>query len=258
MRKERALKIGVYVAIFVAWEIGVRSFEVHKFLLSSPLEIIAEIGKNHSRLLFHLQGTFLEVIGGLGLALAAAIIFSAISVHSRFFEVMIYPLIAGLQTVPWIGIAPLLAIWFGYGSLPKIIISGFMSFFPLVINLTKGLGLKNISSDNQDWLKVYRANKWEVFWRVRVPNSLPDFFAGLKTGVLLAIKGAIIGEFILGGDRGIGHYIIRASSYFNTALMFGAMLFLALMGMALFQLVKFAEKKVIGRYSSGENDKVSI
>ena len=242
MKKERIYEIVflVWICIFILWEVFVRVFEVPNFLLPGPLEIAGEIGKNYPRLFFHLWQTLLEVIGGLGLALAAGIILSVISVHFTIFEIIVFSLIVGLMTVPKISIAPLLLIVLGFDIWPKIILSAFMGFFPIVINTTKGL--KGVDSDveKKDWLKVYRANRREVFFRVRIPNALPDFFAGLETAVPLSVIGAIVGEFT-GSHRGLGYLILQAQASFNIALMFACIITLSLMGITLFGLVKFAE-----------------
>lgn len=241
MKKERMYQVAFFVGIFALWEFTVRVFGIADFLLPGPLAIMAEIGKNYPRLLYHLQQTVLEVVVGFGLGVSAGIILSIIAVHFWFCEITIYPLVAALQTIPKITIAPLLLIWLGFGIWSKIVISGFMSFFPIIINLTKGL--KNIDPDLQDWLGVYRANKREVLWHIRIFNALPDFFSGLKIAVPLGIIGAIVGEFV-GAQRGLGYLILQAQASFNIALMFASIIALSLIGIVLFGLVKFAEKWV--------------
>jgi len=249
MKKERMYQVAFFVSIFVLWELTVRVFGIANFLLPGPLAIMGTVAKNYPRLLHHLQQTFLEVAIGFGLGVSAGIVLSVMAVHFRFCEITIYPLVAALQTIPKITIAPLLLIWLGFGIGPKIVISGFMSFFPIIINLTKGL--KHIDPDLEDWLRVYKANKAEVLLRVRIPNALPDFFTGLKTAVPLGIIGVIVAEFV-GGHRGLGYLIIQAQTSFDIALMFACIIFLSLMSLTLFELVKFGERQI--RWLPGVND----
>lgn len=244
MEKKMYQVILVFVAIFVLWEIAVRIFAIPDFLLPGPLAIVVEIWERYPRLLYHLRYTLLEAVIGLSLGIGAGIIISVVSVHFRFCEIVIHPLIAGLQTLPKVAIAPLLVIWLGFGPWPKIAIAGFIVFFPIVINLTKGL--KNIEQNQDlcDWLDVYRANRHEVLFKVRIPAAIPDFFTGLKTGVPWSINGALIGEFIIGSHRGMGYFIKQAQGSIDTTLVFACLIFLSLTTITLFQLVKFIENRV--------------
>jgi NitT/TauT family transport system permease protein len=249
MRRERLYQFIFFLAIFVFWELGIRVFNVPNYLLPSPTEIIAVITKNYTLILQHFERTLFEVGVGLGMGLSAAVVLSVLAVRSRPCEIVLYPLVVTLQTIPKVAIAPLLLIWLGFGIGPKIVISGLMCFFPIFINLTKGL--KSLDPDLGDLLTVYKANTREILFKAKLPNAMPDFFAGLKAAVPLSVIGAIVGEFV-GANQGIGYLIMQAQAGLEIAMVFASIAFLSFIGVVLFAIVRFIEKRAIFWHVSEE------
>jgi NitT/TauT family transport system permease protein len=130
----------------------------------------------------------------------------------------------------------------GFEIGPKIFLSASMSFFPIFINLTNGL--KYINPDLLDVLKIYKANKMQILIRARIPNSLPEFFAGLKIALPLSIIGVIVGEF-LGSEKGIGYLIVNSQSNLDTPAVFAEILVIIFMSVGLFRLINYIEKRVV-------------
>ncbi len=136
-------------------------------------------------------------------------------------------------------IAPLLIVWFGNGIAPKIIVSAIITFFPVVVNMTKGLN--RIDKDAFDIFNSLSATKLQVFLKLRLINSLPYLFAALKMSATLSVTGAIVGEFS-GSDKGLGFFILISSHRLETVDMFVGIILSSLLGILLFYFIVILEK----------------
>jgi NitT/TauT family transport system permease protein len=172
-------------------------------------------------------------------------------VHSRSLELGVYPYAIALKTVPIVAIAPLLVVWCGNGILPKVIVSAIISFFPVVVNTTKGL--RSVDTEAFDLFDSMSASRGQVFWKLRVPSALPYLFAALKISCTLAVIGAIVGEFS-GADKGLGFFILISSYRLETVDMFVGILVSSLLGILFFYGVALVEHLVVpwGRGSRTE------
>jgi NitT/TauT family transport system permease protein len=151
----------------------------------------------------------------------------------------LYPLLAFLQAVPKITVAPLFVIWLGYGLGSKVLMVFLIAFFPVVVNLTTGLLL--VDPDLLRLMRSYRASAWQIFRTVRLPNAIPYFLAAMRIAVALAVVGAVVGEFV-GADRGLGYLILLANAELRTPLLFACLVWLGAMGVALFGLLAWLER----------------
>ena len=125
--------------------------------------------------------------------------------YSKFLERTIYPSLVASQTVPKVAIAPLLVIWFGWGIWPKIIVAFLIAFFPIVIDTV--VGLKATQPEMIYLVRSMGATRMQIFWKVSLPNALPNIFGGLKVAITLAVVGAVIGEFVA-SDHGLGYVLV--------------------------------------------------
>jgi ABC-type nitrate/sulfonate/bicarbonate transport system permease component len=144
-----------------------------------------------------------------------------------------------------IAVSPTPVIWFGFGMLPKILMAAVIAFFPVVINGTAGFSA--VDRESLNLMRSLNASPWKTFIKLRVPASLPYMFAGLKNAAVISVIGAIVGEWV-GAERGLGPVIIAANSSFETALLFAAVLYLAITGVALFLIVSAIERLTIPWY----------
>jgi NitT/TauT family transport system permease protein len=165
--------------------------------------------------------------------------------RSRTFERMFYPLVISSQTFPKEALAPVFLTWLGYGIAPKVVIAGLISFFPVVINTTRGL--LAVDPLILELMRSLSANQRQVFTKVRLPNAIPYLFAALKMCVTLSVIGAVVGEFV-GASEGLGHLVRLANSELATDLMFAALVVLGAMGTALFLAVEGLEKVLLKRW----------
>ncbi|MEJ0070893.1 MAG: ABC transporter permease [Pseudomonadota bacterium] len=191
------------------------------------------------------------MIGGFALALVSAVPLAVAVVYSPLLRRIIYPLILMLQSVPKVAIAPLLLIWVGYGLKSNMIVAATVAFFPIVINTATGL--EAVEADLLDLTRSLDASTLKVFWKVRLPWALPYLFSSLKVAITLAVIGAVVAEFI-GADKGLGYLILTSSGSMKTAVMFGILALLSMLGVIAFYAVVWVEKLLCPWYLPTSDD----
>lgn len=241
--------VGFIIFLLIIWEILSIYLKIPDYLLPPPSMILLEMVKKYTLLQPHIFYTFYEVIIGFVAAVVIGIFLAILIAYSDFLKGTLYPVLVFLQTTPKIAIAPLFVVWFGFGLLPKIVIAFLICFFPITINMAVGLVL--VEPDMLKLVRSYKAKPLQVFRKIRFPNSLPYLFAGMKIAIALAVVGAIVGEFV-GSDRGLGYVILLANSELRTSLLFAAIFYLAIMGIALFGFIALLEKLLVPWASSEE------
>lgn len=223
------------VALIILWEGGVRLFDVKPYLLPSLSAIAEETWRARAQLWQHSLVTLGEVALGfafatvLGVALAALIFFVPLARRT------LYPFVVALQSIPKIGLAPIIVVWCGYGLASKVTMAFLFAFFPIVIT-TLG-GLASTPAHLEEHFRALGARPWASFWRLRVPSALPSFVDGAKVAMPLAVIGAIVGEFV-GSNDGLGNLILIATGSSQTALSFSALLVVTGLSLALFYLIE--------------------
>jgi NitT/TauT family transport system permease protein len=150
----------------------------------------------------------------------------------------ITPYIVLSQSFPKTAIAPLMVIWFGYDTLPKIIMSFLIGFFPIAMNMV--MGLKSPGEELMDLIKSLSATKTQIFLKIRIPASIPYFFNGIKISIPMCLVGAVVGEFV-GANEGIGYLILMANNEFNTVLVFSGLIVLMIVGALLYFIAQKIE-----------------
>jgi NitT/TauT family transport system permease protein len=174
--------------------------------------------------------------------LRVGLLLAIVITSSRVLRAALYPLIVTSQAMPVIAIAPLLITWFGFGPTSKILVSALIAFFPMVVSSAAGLG--SLSSDVVNLMRSFPASRIQIFLRARLPNALPQIFAGLKVAAVLSVIGAVIGEWV-GADEGLGYLIVRANTSLAIDLVFASIVLLALLGIAFFAAVALVERLVM-------------
>ena len=224
------------------WQTVVVAADVPAYIIPSPTQIVGELLVAGPWLVADLGWTMLEAVLGFLIGSAIAFVTAVLFVHVRVVERAAFPWAIVLQTVPIVAIAPLLTIWFGYTLVPKVVIAAIICFFPVLVNTTRGL--RSVSSQAMELMKVLSARRASIFWRLRLPSSLPYVFVGLRVAATLSVIGSIVAEFT-GADRGIGYVIVQASYRIDTRLMFAAIALSSLAGIVFFHLIGWIEKATL-------------
>lgn len=229
------------ILLLVIWEWIVRMGWVPSFIIPAPTAIARSLYE-HRRLLLatHLPATLMEVVVGFGLSIGAGIALATGMYMNRSIEKALYPFIVLSQTIPLIALSPVFILWFGYTLWSKVAVVFLIAFFPIVVSTYDGL--RQGDPEQRELLLTMGASKWDIFRKLQIPLALPSFFSGLKMSVVYCVVGATIGEW-LGGSKGLGYFSRRMSSNMNTDAMFAAIVLLSLLGIALFVLIAWIEKK---------------
>lgn len=147
---------------------------------------------------------------------------------SRLLAAALQPYIAAGQAIPAIVIAPLLTLWLGYDTMPSIpivVLCMLVVLFPLIV--TTILGMQTIDTNLTDAARVEGASGWSLLSAIEFPLALPAILAGVRTSLTLSITGAVVGEFVVSGDRGLGSLVLLAREQYDTALLFATLVMLA-------------------------------
>jgi len=228
-RTQIILVLLVFVFAVGGWEATVQAFNVSAFVLPAPSAIVFALQQGFATgLLWQaLKVTLVEIVLGFALAAIGALILGTLISQVRILEVTIYPYIVALQTVPKIAIAPLIVAWAGFGIESKIVIVVLVAFFPMLVNTI--VGLKATPEDKIDLMRSLAAPRWKIFYMVQLPEATPYIFAGLSIGIVLAVLGAIVGEFV-GAKAGLGYQIVQMNYNLDIAGVFAILIVLAVIG----------------------------
>lgn len=227
-----ALALVLAVLAFLQW--GVPALGTPAYVVPTPTSVLHRLLDPESDLLRHTGITILEGVGGFVAGSLIGVALAVVFVHVPVLEDALYPWAVISQTIPLVAIAPLLVLWFGNGMLPRMAMSALFTFFPVLVNATRGL--RQTDRETLDLLTSYAITRWQLFWTLRLPASLPYLFAGLKIGAILAMTGAIVGEFA-GAAQGLGFVITVSTYHLETDLTFAAIVAASLPGMALYLLL---------------------
>lgn len=242
-RPELWLVPTVFVVFMLVWEYGVQILGVDAFVLPPPSMIAESLWTQLNDDLFwgHFWVTTQETLIGFAIGVTVALTLGTAISQIRLVEKTLMPYIVAFQTVPKVALAPLFVVWFGFGLTSKIVMAAVISFFPILINVIEGL--RSADSDRVQMLTVFGASRSQIFRMVRLPTALPFIFAGLDIGIVFAILGAVVGEFI-GAQEGLGYLLLQTNYNFDIAGMFAVLVVLSLMGMLAHLTIRFAQRKV--------------
>lgn len=231
--------------IFVGgWELIVRLRDIQPIVLPPPSLILEKLydGIVHGTFLINLWYTMVETVGGFFIAAVLGIVLGSLVAEIGWVRKAIYPYIVGFQTVPKIALAPLLVVWFGFGLTSKVIVAATVAFFPIIVNTIEGIA--NTDESRIDMVRAAGAGKFETFRRVKLPSALPFIFAGLDAGIVLALLGAVVGEFI-GARVGLGNQMLTFNAVLDIASSFAVLLLLSVIGYVLHLILVFIQRKVV-------------
>src|SRR5436190_44818 len=239
-----ALAVASHLGLIAAWYLFVKLGEVPKLVMPSPYETMQALLVPNYRWPENIAVTAIEIFGGYILAvvfgIAAALLFS----WFRLLEMAVMPLLVSLNMIPKVALGPLIIVWFSYGVIPNAVMAFAICFFPIV--LTTARGLREVEPDLLDLVRTLRGSRWQVFTKIQLPGALPYIFSGMKVAAILAVAGAIVGEF-LGSDRGLGYLMLQVQVTLDTAAMFMAVILITLIGVILYGMVLALERMLVVR-----------
>ena len=233
------------VAAILAWKALVVVAGYPPFILPPPEEVAAKFVSAWAdgTIAPHAVRTLVEVLLGFALGAVAAVATGYALARSRLAERVLSPYIVAAQAVPILAIAPLLALWFGSGLTPKVVICALIVFFPIAIATM--VGIRSVDVGLLELARSLRATRRQVLITLEIPAALPSIFGGFRVGVTLAVVGAIVAEWA-GADHGLGLLVnLARGSLFDTPLLFATLLTIALLGVGLYGLVVVLERSLV-------------
>jgi NitT/TauT family transport system permease protein len=247
---ERVLRIGlpfvVLAAVIVLWDAVVRLNHIPPYVLPGP-GLVFDTLINDSALLFHsLQVTLVTTFEGFALAAIGGIGLAILFNQSRLVEYSFYPYAVTLQVTPVVAIAPLLLIYLPQ-PLAVLACAWIVAFFPVLANTT--LGLNSVDRNLRALFDLYRASRWQLLWRLKLPSALPQILAGLRIAGGLSLIGAVeIAAGSAGAGSGLAYRIAESGYRLNIPRMFAALLLLSLAGIAIFFALSALSYLVLRRW----------
>ncbi len=233
-----------HLLLIAAWHFFVVYGKVPTFVMPSPYATLHALLVPNYRWLENMSVTAMEIFGGYALAVVIGIGIALLFSWFRTLEIVAMPLLVSLNMIPKVALGPLFIVWFSYGVIPNVMIAFAICFFPIV--LTTARGLREVEPDLLDLVRTLRGSRWQVFTKIQLPGALPYIFAGMKVAAILAVAGAIVGEF-LGSDRGLGYLMLQVQVTLDTAAMFMAVILITLIGMVLYGMVIALERLLVVR-----------
>lgn len=253
--QRRAAPLIVFALLFALWEFAVHLTGIKEYLLPPPSKVWSEFLKRYPTVMDGALITTQEIIAGYLLAVVVSIPLALSVAYSRFIETAIYPVVVFLQIIPKIAIAPLFIIWFGFGFTPKLLLVFLLSFFPIVV--ASIAGFKSVDPEIMDFARTTGAGGWKMFFKIRLPQALPDIFTGLKVGAALSATAAVVAEFVA-SDRGLGYLLLQYNGNLETPMVFAIIVLLSLIGLTVYYVVEIVERIAIPWHVSQQTTDVTI
>jgi len=222
----------------LVWQVVDWVADPRPWLLPSPLEVLDALVDDRSRLWFHAVGTIQGALAGLGVAVVVGAALAVAISASRAVDRAVYPWAVASQAVPILALAPVLALWLGYGP-GRLAVAALVSFFPVVV--TGVDGLRAADPEIARAMRTLGAGPYWVWRHATLPAALPPLFSGLKMAAVFSVTGAVVAEYVA-ADRGLAYLSRIAYSQFQADVLFAAVAWLAALGVALFALVALAER----------------
>lgn len=232
------------IGIIAFWQAVVMIFRLPRIVLPPPADVAVSLFQSLStgRFYMHVGVTLFEALTGfiIGtvLAFALGIAISLLPKLQRTF----YPYIVAFETLPKISIAPIVLIWFGYGLTSKVVLTALMSFFPVLANTIAGMAAT--PPEQRDLFVAFTANRWQLFWKLNLPNALPFIFVGINLSALLSVIGAIVGEFV-GSKSGLGFLMLQRNFDLDMPGMFAILIVLSAIGIVFHLLIQYARRRLL-------------
>jgi NitT/TauT family transport system permease protein len=227
------------ILILAAWVLACWLGDLPTVVLPTPDKVYFAFVNRFGLLVSEGWVTLKETLYGFILAVVLGIPMAVAVANSRPLNLMFYPLLIGLQSVPKVALAPIILVWLGTGIESKLAIVWLVAFFPIIVDTTAGL--RSTPRELLELAHSLRATPIQIFLKVQFPAALPFVITGAKVAITLAVIGAVIGEFV-GSSEGLGYLLLSATSQLDTPLAFAALFALSFMGVFVYLLVELAER----------------
>ncbi len=237
-----SLAVLAHVALILAWYLFVKLGNVPKFVMPSPGATLDALLQPDYSWWTNILVTATEIFAGYFLALVVGVGLALVFTWSKALESFFMPLLVSLNMIPKVALGPLIIVWFKYGVIPNSLMAFSICVFPIL--LTTARGLRETEPELLDLVRSLKGSRWQLFSKIQLPGALPYIFSGMKVAAILAVAGAIVGEF-LGSDKGLGYLMLQVQVTLDTPAMFMAVIMITLIGMLLYGMVLALERWLV-------------
>jgi NitT/TauT family transport system permease protein len=245
--------VAVFVLGILAWEGLVRGLDIQRFLLPAPSAILDTLWERRDELRAAGIYTFSEALGGFLVGCSLGVVAAIVLARFRRLGRALMPFAIAANAVPIIAFAPITNQWFGpLNKTSKMAIAAVLVFFPVMVNTLRGL--TSVRPSSIELMRSYAAGEVEIFRRVRLPNSLPYLFSALKVATVLAMIGAVVGEYFLSSQEALGFQIRNSAALFQFELAWAAIVVASVLGILFYGAVALVEWLTMGWHPSSRTD----
>ena len=247
----RNIAFGVigFLALLLLWKFGVTYLKVPPYIMPAPERVFTALWSGiavapSSPLGFYvpLWNTISNALLGFLIGASLGLALGSLMAEFRTVESTLMPYAFALQSLPKIAIAPLIVIWCGFGDGSKVAMAALLAFFPILVNSFAGMRAAEI--ERIELMQALSATRLQTYYLVKLPSAAPYIFAGLDMGIVYALLGTIVAEF-LGAQEGMGVAITKAQAVTDVAGVFAALIVLGVMGIILHLIVRWSERSII-------------
>lgn len=234
------LPAATFALILVAWEASCRLLDIPSFLLPAPSRILGGFeAVETARWLDHVWATLRVALIGYFVSIAVSLPIAVALARSELLSRALYPILVVVQSIPVVAVAPIIIVGLGSGDAPRVVITGLITFFPLVVSITTGM-----MATPPELIELSRSLRAPVFreiTQIRLPFAVPYIFSALKISITLAVIGAVVAEFVA-AEKGLGYFIQFSTSMFKVQQAWAGLVVLVLLSLALFHLVTAVQR----------------
>lgn len=240
----RVITVAFGIMVLLAWEVATCLGIIHPLVLPAPSAVFVSVRSVVGSPLFlvHFATTLLEI--GVGFLIACVVgCFVALLVSiSSMIRHALYPYIVALQAPPKILLVPMFLTWFGFGISSKIAMASTIAFFPMFVNAYTGFS--NLERDHAELFRAFAATRWQLLWKVQIPNALPFILSGVKLSWTLSVVGVMVAEFV-GARRGLGYLIQSYNFQLKIPQAFVVIGLLGMVTIGVYGCIERVEKRLI-------------
>lgn len=231
-----------FVFVLIIWQLVSIIFDIPEYVLPSPYDIVIVLVTRFNTILIHTSFTLFEAVVGIISAIIIGIITAIILFKSNRLERLLIPYISVLQTIPAIVIAPLFAMWFGFGLFPKVLLIVIFCSFPIIISTISSF--KQVDFEQVLYLRTLGATNYQLFKHLYMPSASESIFASIKISTTYAFVNAIFAEY-MGAKYGLGVYLNRAAASFSSADVFAIIVVIIIVTLSMLKVIDLIEKKLV-------------
>lgn len=230
--------------VLLAWEFLPPALDVPRFIIPTLSDCLAEFQRMWAfeGLWAHIVSTALYTALGFAIGSLLGAVLGYLLGMSAFWEKVLSPYILALQIAPKVAFAPLFIMWFGYNSIPKLLVTVLIVFFPVLVNVLQAM--RTVDRDLINLARAYNLSRLSIFWKIEMPSTVPNLMAGLRIASTLAVIGVTVGELV-GGNTGLGFLISYGGGQANAAMVFNAIILLTVIGFVLYSALVRIEERVL-------------